>query len=680
MKKKAKRTLKTALLIGLVTISANILLVFTLSSNSYGLEWEKTFGGSSYDYGYSVQQTTDGGFIIAGYTDSYGAGGNDVYLIKTDGSGNELWSKTFGGSSGDYGRSVQQTTDGGYIIAGHTGSFGAGGSDFYLIKTDAAGNKTWSRTFGGSSEDLAYSVQQTTDGGYIIAGYKWQDSGWNTYLVKTDALGIEDWNKIFARAGSIDHGSSVRQTKDGGYIILGTAQASNYWDDVYLLKTDSSGNELWSKTFGGDFEDHGSSVQQTEDGGYIIAGNTNSSDYPWHDVYLIKTDMLGNQQWSRTFGSIYDEYGYSVRQTDDGGYILAGQTDSYDIGSGGIYLVKTDDLGREIWSKTFGDSYTTFGSSVQQTEDGGYIITGTDYRNTKSYDAFLAYYNPKLLDIFGFEIGNSWKYEGVYQGSPYTAEREITAIETNWFPVPTYTFEIKENGSNVGAEWYENTGNEIKLWGTTALVDGYYYTLFFSQGLTAAWFPMEVNDHKFTSATTDIEGIQFDVNFTVDVIRKTSVPLSFATLEAYEVYNQLHVWGSDPWGTNYDIRDNFTTWVVPYLGVVKEIGDDYNLKLTSFAIGGGHITPVSDADGDGLQGYQEILTYGTDWQNSDSENDGMPDGWEVNYGLNPLVDDANDDKDDDGFTNLIEYLKGYDPIDPKSHPVISMPWLLLLLG
>jgi hypothetical protein len=252
--------------------------------------WNSTFGGSYTDEADSVQQTSDGGYIITGRTASYGAGKCDVWLIKTDSSGNVAWNKTFGGSDTDYGCSVQQTSDAGYIIAGHTYSYGAGNYDVWLIKTDSSGNETWNKTFGGSSSDHGYSVQQTSDAGYIIAG----------------------------RTYSYGAGKS----------------------DVWLIKTDSSGNVAWNKTFGGSYTDEAYSVQQTSDGGYVIAGYTDLYVTSSGDVWLIKADSSGNKTWNKTFGGSDSDYGYSVQQTSDGGYIIAGRTYSYGAGSGDVWLIK----------------------------------------------------------------------------------------------------------------------------------------------------------------------------------------------------------------------------------------------------------------------------------------------------------------------------------------------------
>ena len=225
--------------------SPELINVWLIKTDANGNEvWTQTFGGANYEEGLSVQQSNDGGYIITGTTLSFGNGVANIYLIKTDGNGNELWNKTFVGTNNNWSYSVQQTTDGGYIVIGYTNSFGNGAADVYLIKTDGSGNELWNKTFGGVNDDGGFSVQQTNDGGYVVAGY-------------TKSVGNGD-------------------------------------ADVYLIKTDGSGNELWNKTFGGTYEDGGFDVQQTTDGGYILTGKTLYAGGVDSDLYLIKTDGNGN--------------------------------------------------------------------------------------------------------------------------------------------------------------------------------------------------------------------------------------------------------------------------------------------------------------------------------------------------------------------------------------------------
>ncbi|UCG43131.1 MAG: hypothetical protein JSU73_00510, partial [candidate division WOR-3 bacterium] len=341
--------------------------------------WIRTFGGDSWDVGYSVQQTTDGGYIIAGITQSYGAGETDAYLIKTDSRGNQSWYRTFGGISWDPSYSVQQTTDGGYVLTGSTGSYGVNG-DVRLIKTDAGGDTLWTRTFGDLSIDFGYSGQQTEDGGYIVAGTQYWDVGsTDVYLVKTDANGNLTWSQTYG-GSSEDWGRSVRQTTDGGYVIAGDTKSYGAGEeDAYLVKTAADGGLTWSQTFGGPNRDYAASVRQTADGGYIIAGVTFSYGVGSGDVYLIKTDASGNQTWFKTFGGSAADHGYSVQQTADGGYIIVGWTHSYGAGDADVYLIKTDASGNETWFKTFGGSAADRGYSVQQTADGGYIVAGETF-------------------------------------------------------------------------------------------------------------------------------------------------------------------------------------------------------------------------------------------------------------------------------------------------------------
>ncbi|KAF5415357.1 MAG: Cell surface glycoprotein [Candidatus Methanogaster sp.] len=360
-------------------------------------EWNVTFGGEYRDVGSSVQQTSDGGYIISGL---YSSGGNwhdlNVWLMKVDSNGMEEWNKTFGSGS-DGGHSVQQTSDGGYIIVG-TYWYGIY-SDVWLIKTDSNGNTEWDSRFKTSYRfSTGNSVQQTSDGGYIITGDTGYDLTFKIYLIKTDSDGNKEWDKTFGGLNHYAGGCSVEQTVDGGYIVAGSVDGT--WDSnrdvVYLIKTDSKGNEEWDKRHGYGF---GMSVQQTSNGGYIITG------YLDDDIVLIKTDSNGNEEWA-TISEGFS--GKSVQQTEDGGYILTGWFMSVGVG-----LIKIDSNGNKEWNMTFfGNEESNRGNSVQQTEDGGYILTGARGPYSSS-DAWLIKLSPEgdttppFLTITSHENGDT---------------------------------------------------------------------------------------------------------------------------------------------------------------------------------------------------------------------------------------------------------------------------------
>lgn len=371
------------ILLPFVTIIISGLILWSCDNSSEpisnDISWIMTYGGTGNDLGTSIILTDDEGYIISGYTDSYGSGSTDAWIIKTDHAGTEIWSNTYGGSNLDWASSIEKTDDGGYIFAGGTMSFGNGLKDAYLVKIDSIGNEVWSKTFGGTNDDLFNSVSITSDSGFILVGEtsSFGYGGEDIYIVKSDSEGNEIWSKTFGGSNN-DWARSAQQTSDGGFIIIGTTRSYGNDSQILMIKIDSQGNQIWLKTFGEAYYEYGGAVQQTSDGGYIITGSTELTEFVT-EVILIKTDSLGNLSWEKTFKINDADFGYSVMQTDDGGYIISGATGTdakntfYDV-----FLLKTNSSGTKQWLKTFGGSDDDSGVSVKQTTGGGYIIIGSN--------------------------------------------------------------------------------------------------------------------------------------------------------------------------------------------------------------------------------------------------------------------------------------------------------------
>ena len=377
-----------------------LLSVLFLISTLSGQGWTRTFGGSSIDSGQSVQQTSDGGYIILGYTGSYGNVGYNFWLIKTDSEGIEEWNQIFDIGDIDYGLFVQETHDEGYILLGTTFSFLTDHSDVWLIKTDSQGEEEWNQTFGGSDDDFGNSVQQTTDGGYIIIGYteSYGNGDLDVWLIKTDSQGNEEWDQTFGGSQS-DYGYSVKQIRDEGYVITGYTRSyeDDGEDDIHLIKTDPQGNELWSQTFGGSEIDYGFSVEQTTDDGYVITGSTGSYGNGLSDIWLIKTDSQGNEEWNQTFGGSENDTGTSVIQTTDGGYIIIGNTMSFGNGVVDVWLIKTNSDGT---LESFESSNNPYTFSLNQPYPNPFNPSTTlDFSIPFSDNV-----NIRVLDIVGREV------------------------------------------------------------------------------------------------------------------------------------------------------------------------------------------------------------------------------------------------------------------------------------
>lgn len=300
--------------------------VWLVRTDAYGNTlWNKSFGGTQYDFGNMVKPTTDGGFIIAGFTGSYGAGGNDGWLIKTNASGITTWSKTLGDGGLQELEAVVQTTDGGYAAVGINYTTGTQYYDIYLVRLDSNGDSLWTKNIGGQSYEIGNSIQQTADGGFIIGGqtYSYGNEDGDFYMVKTDANGVVQWEKTYANNG-LQEAHYVQIASAGGYVLVGDADnlATGLGDtDIWLIRTDTNGDTLWTKTYGGTKKDGGKTIENTSDGGFVMAGITRSFNLINPNYYLVKTDASGNIEWSNySYGSAYHDHAYRGIETSDGGF------------------------------------------------------------------------------------------------------------------------------------------------------------------------------------------------------------------------------------------------------------------------------------------------------------------------------------------------------------------------
>ena len=412
-----------------------LLLIFTTTTHAQEIEWQKSFGGDSVDILNSIQQTSDGGYILGGNSNSLISGDHtepshglgDYWVLKLDATGNIQWQNTIGGDFDDDLRYIQQTTDGGYILGGFSESSisgdktenSQGNFDYWVIKLYPSGNIQWQNTIGGNDVDWLQSIQQTIDGGYILGGWSVSDiSGDKTennhdstlthpdyWVVKLDAMGNIQWQNTIG-GNSMDQLTSIQQTADGGYILSGWSYSNISGDktensigvsDYWVVKLDSIGNIQWQNTIGGNLHEVSPIIKQTTDGGYILGGYSGSgisgdkteSNNGGEDYWVLKLDTIGNIQWQNTIGGKFVDQLSSIQQTTDGGYILGGLSMSNISGDktenchglSDYWVLKLDDIGNIQWQNTIMGIERDELYSVHQTTDGGYILGG----NSDSY-------------------------------------------------------------------------------------------------------------------------------------------------------------------------------------------------------------------------------------------------------------------------------------------------------
>ncbi|MEG6522559.1 hypothetical protein [Desulfotomaculum sp. 1211_IL3151] len=393
---------------GFLVLLTSLLLIAFPSVQAWGagltIEFEKEQGGKEVDRGIRAIHTADGGYLVLAETmSSYlqGHGKNDALLIKFDDKGLVKWQKTYGGGDDDRVFSVKQTKDGGFIMTGVSQSFTWDlDKNLYLVKTDNLGQQKWYKIYGGKGDDSGRWAEETSDGGFIVVG-ETNSSGAgdkDIYLIKTNDQGKLQWEQTLG-GKKYESGVQVFETKDGGYILAGQTNSTKTGDfDIYLAKVDPKGKKQWDKTLGGSGLDSVNYLQQTSDGGYILAGETSSFNTTGSDAYLLKTDQLGNLQWEKTFPGNGWAVAKSVQQDQEGSFLLAGWTTAKDGKGFDLYLVKTDQTGNKLWDKTLAGSKFDQSFSIQQ-NNNSILITGwftEKLKWTKNHNNDVQIYFMKL--------------------------------------------------------------------------------------------------------------------------------------------------------------------------------------------------------------------------------------------------------------------------------------------
>ncbi|MFH2143491.1 MAG: T9SS type A sorting domain-containing protein [Bacteroidota bacterium] len=386
-----------------------LLLLLIISSYIYSQPdtlWTRTFGGDESDYGECVQQTRDNGFIIAGHTKSFGDYFGDALLIKYDSEGNLTWYKTYGGDREDRISSIKETYDNGYIISGKTASFRTVWSNGWLLKTNQYGDTLWTRTYGGSKSNNFNCIITNQDSGYTTIGStnSFGLGEWDIWVVRFDSTGGMMWENTYGGKQS-EYGLFIEKTSDNGYILCGNTNSFNSQNvDIIVIKINGFGEQVWKYQDGGDGFDGCSSIIQCYDDSYVLIGYTQENVGENSNLWILKLDSLGNLIWDKTLGGDYGDYGKLIQQTYDGGYIIIGTADSNPINNHSkLWILKIDSLGNILWEKIFNKGTNDDGNYVQVIHDKGYIVLGGTLTFMGNSDIWLMRFSPDTGNVSGLE-------------------------------------------------------------------------------------------------------------------------------------------------------------------------------------------------------------------------------------------------------------------------------------
>jgi hypothetical protein len=425
------RTLFTIVLGCVLTTSA-----YSQLTNAPAIEWQRSYGAAGPDQLRKILETP-GGYLMAGFSDgstnssktNAGFGGLDYWVVRTDTNGTRLWDKSFGGTSVEFLRDADQTTDGGFILGGNSNSGESGNKssmlqgngtfnlgDFWVVRLDAAGEKLWDRSFGGTNDDVLFAVRETSDGGYILGGFSLSQASGNKastnyglhdfWVVRLNSTGDKLWDHTFGGTNS-DILYDLQETADGGYVLGGVSasgisgnktNASFGGEDMWLLKLDSNGNKLWETSFGGTANDGMYALQQLKDGGYLLggyslstnSGNKASTNHGVADFWIVRVDGSGNKVWDRAYGGSNDDQLFTLKQMDDGGFVVGGYSLSRNDGNkltdnfgpmglgdtGDFWLIRLKSNGDRRWEAAYGGTATDRMEAIEIASDGGLLLGG----------------------------------------------------------------------------------------------------------------------------------------------------------------------------------------------------------------------------------------------------------------------------------------------------------------
>jgi len=438
--------------------------------------WTKTFGGPLHEDGFSVVETPDSGYLIAGFTESEGAGSWDIYVIKTDRDGNEMWSSVYGDIFLEYGYSLIALEDGNYALAGWTSSWGQGFWDMLLLKLDAEGNEIWHRTYGGSGYEDCYSVIEVPQGGFLLVGgtNSTENGDWDVFLVRTDAQGDTIWTKSYG--GNMDDRGYGALCVKGGYLVVGATKSFSDGDwDVYILKIDDEGNLIGQDVYGGGGDDYGLYITEVSTGGYVVTGYTTSLGSGNRDFYIIKIDDEVNLLWERAYGGNEMETAYRIKETSNGGFLVVGYTSSFGSGLDDVCLVRLNSEGYMLWREVIGGTHFDSGYDVITTSDGSILVVGS----TESYgaggeDVYLIKLREEYVDAVentdSRGIALTLNNVGNEITLSYTLDRpgkvNITLYDLLGRPVRSIADEVQGAGLHI-----------LPISGLSVLATGYYFLL-----------------------------------------------------------------------------------------------------------------------------------------------------------------------------------------------------------